>query len=215
VRRRVPDRKAAADRGPAGGAGARPGPTGGGGAGAGPAARLSAVAGGAEAVAAVPQPRAGLEEYARFEDVTALLHGERDIKLLSDLETHVRLVRYRPGLIEFSPAPGAPADLAGRLSQRLRSLTGARWQVAVSTEAGQPTIAEQNAAARDVRKAEAREHPLVLAALEAFPGAEIADVRTLGGAAQPEEFLAPAPEREFVDVEGDLVDSDDPFEEDT
>jgi hypothetical protein len=30
----------------------------------------------------------------------------------------------------------------------------------------------------------------------------------------PEEFLAPAPEREYVEIEGDLVDSDDPFEED-
>jgi hypothetical protein len=61
----------------------------------------------------------------------------------------------------------------------------------------------------------------VLAALEAFPGAEIRDVRPLGTGAA-EEYLAPAPEREFIEVGDDLVDTDDsdpgdfgdPFEED-
>ncbi|MFQ5565177.1 MAG: DNA polymerase III subunit gamma/tau [Paracoccaceae bacterium] len=198
---------------------ARPGPQGGGGSGGGPAARLTAVAGGADAPAAVPAPGAGLERYARFEDVAALLRETRDIKLLDEVEAFVRLVRYKPGLIEFDPAPGAPPDLAGRLSQRLRGLTGARWQVAVSAGDGQPTIAEQAAALSAVEAARASAHPLVLAALEAFPGAEIRAVRPFGGGAtRPEEFLAPAPEREFIDIEGDLVDGndpgDDPFEED-
>ena len=62
--------------------------------------------------------------------------------------------------------------------------------------------------------ARAADHPLVMAALAAFPGAEIRSVRGLGGAIEPEEFLAPAAERVFVEIEGDLVDSDDPFEED-
>ena len=196
---------------------------GGGGGGGGPAARLIAVAGGvagglaAPAVAAVPG--AGLERYTRFEDVTALLSEARDIKLLDEVEAFVRLVRYKPGLIEFNPASGAPAELAGRLSQRLRALTGARWSVLISAGEGQPTLAEQAAAAKVAETARAAGHPLVLAALEAFPGAEISAVRPLGGgAARPEEFLAPAAEREFVEIEGDLVDStdpgDDPFEED-
>jgi len=202
-----------------GGGAARRGPRSeGAGSGGGPTARLIAVAGGgaggAAAPAAAPVLGAGLETYARFEDVTALLRKERDIKLLDEVETFVRLVRYKPGVIEFSPAPGAPAELAGRLSQRLRDLTGARWQVAVSAGEGQPTIAEQTAAAKAAETARAADHPLVLAALEAFPGAEIRAVRPLGGGGQPEEFLAPAVEREFIDIEGDLVDSDDPFEED-
>jgi DNA polymerase-3 subunit gamma/tau len=201
-----------------GGGAARPGPRGGGGGGGGPAARLIAVAGGAAAPAAAAVPGAGLETYARFEDITALLREARDIKLLDEVEAFVRLVRYKPGLIEFNPASGAPTELAGRLSQRLRALTGARWQVAVSAGEGQPTIAEQTAAASAAETARAADHPLVLAALEAFPGAEIRAVRPLGGGVQPEEFPAPAAEREFVDIEGDLVDTsdpgDDPFEED-
>jgi DNA polymerase-3 subunit gamma/tau len=197
------------------GAATRPGPHGrGGGNGSGPAARLVSVGGGASVAAVAPDPSAGLEPYARFEDVTALLREERDIKLLHEVESFVRVVRYKPGLIEFSPAPGAPAELAGRLSQRLRGLTGERWQIAVSGDEGQPTIAEQAAAAKAAENALAAEHPLVLAALETFPGAEIRAVRRLGATAEPEEFLAPVPEREFVEIEGDLLDSGDPFEED-
>jgi len=197
-----------------GGAVTRSDPRGGGSGGSGgPVARLFSVAGGGSVVAAaVSEP--GLEAYVRIEDVTGLLREERDIKLLHEVESFVRLVRYKPGLIEFSPSPGAPADLAGRLSQRLRGLTGARWQIAVSADEGQPTITEQGATAKAAENALAAEHPLVLAALEAFPGAEIRTVRPLGSAAEPEEFLAAVPEREFVEIEGDLLDSDDPFEED-
>jgi DNA polymerase-3 subunit gamma/tau len=195
---------------------ARPGSSGsGGGKGGGPAARLTAVAGGGAAIpVTAPAPGAGLEPYARFEDVMALLRKERDIKLLDEVETFVRVVRYKPGMIEFNPAPGAPADLAGRLTQRLRTLTGARWSVLVSAGEGQPTAARQAADAKQAEALRAAAHPLVLAALEAFPGAEIRAVRPLGGTAQPDEILAPAPEREFVEIEGDLLDSDDPFEED-
>jgi DNA polymerase-3 subunit gamma/tau len=186
---------------------------GGGGDGGGPAARLLSVAGGAS-VAASTARGPGLEAYGRFEDVTALLREERDIKLLDEVETFVRLVRYKPGLIEFSPDSGAPSDLAGRLSQRLLGLTGSRWQIAVSTGSGEPTITEQGAAAKAAEAALAAENPLVLAALNAFPGAEIRAVRPLGGTAEPDRILAAVPEREFVEIEGDLLDSDDPFEED-
>jgi DNA polymerase-3 subunit gamma/tau len=135
----------------------RPGPKGGGSGSAGPAARLTAVAGGVDipAPAAAPDPGAGLQPYAHFEDVMALLREARDIKLLDEAEAFVQLVRYKPGMIEFNPAPGAPAELAGRLSQRLRDLTGARWSVLVSGGQGQPTVGsgERRARAADRRAA--------------------------------------------------------------
>jgi DNA polymerase III subunit gamma/tau len=204
--RRLTEAGKAAGSGPQGGSG---------GSGGGPAARLSAVAGGlAGQVQAAPAAETGLETYVRFEDVTALLRNARDIKLLDEVEAFVQLVRYKPGMIEFNPAPDAPSGLAGRLSQRLRDLTGARWSVLVSNEDGQPTAARQAEEARQEDTQRAAEHPLVKAALEAFPGAEIRAVRPLGGGDALPEYLAPAPEREFVEIEGDLVDSDDPFEED-
>jgi DNA polymerase-3 subunit gamma/tau len=192
----------------AGAAGA--GPRAGGGGSGGPAARLTAVAGGAALTAPAVEPGAGLEAYARIEDVIALLRGERDIKLVHEVEEHVRLVRYRPGLIEFNPGREAPPDLAGRLGQRLSGLTGARWSVLVSDQPGRPSIAEARAAERAAGTARAAAHPLVLVALEAFPGAEIRDVRPLGGRRAEGEEDAP----ETGLAEDELIEGGDPFEED-
>ncbi|MEM7508457.1 MAG: DNA polymerase III subunit gamma/tau [Pseudomonadota bacterium] len=183
---------------------------------------LAAIAGGAPALALqdAPQeaPSAALDTYRGIEDVTALLHADRDLKLLSEVEAFVRLVAFRPGLIEFNPAPRAPTDLAGRLGARLTALTGQRWSVVVSEEEGAPTLKSEADAAQEEIAAQAREHPLVLAALEAFPEARLLQVSPLKEPAAPEEFLAPMLERD--EIEGDLLDSDDddwgdnPFEED-
>ena len=133
-----------------------------------------------------------------------------DFKLHHAAEQSVRLVGYRPGLIEFNPAPGAPPDLANRLSQILRSATGARWAVIVSDKAGQSTIAEARRAADEAAKREAEDHPLVAAALATFPGAVISAVKPLKPLPQP-EVLAAVPDAD--DMDADLLDEDDPFEE--
>jgi len=138
-----------------------------------------------------------------------------DFKLFDDAETFLRLVRYRPGLIEFTPAPGAPQDLAGRLAQMLRTATGERWAVTVSNDAGQPSIAEARRAAEDAARRAARDHPLVARALAIFPGAEVTEVRPLAAPAAPDYLPAiPDPEDETPDDDADLLDTDDPFHDD-
>jgi DNA polymerase-3 subunit gamma/tau len=119
-----------------------------------------------------------LARYARFEDVVQLIRANRDVKLLIEVENHLRLVRYAPGRIEFEPAPGAPADLASRLQQRLQAFTGVRWGVSVVSAGGAPTIAEARAAEQDALKAEVMTHPLVQAVFRAFPEARITEIRT-------------------------------------
>lgn len=157
-----------------------------------------------------------LARFATFEDVLALIREARDIKLLTELEEYVRLVRYRPGLIEFNLAQGAPEDLAGRLGQVLRGLTEARWSVLVSNEEGQPTVAEERRRKEDDLRAQAEAHPLVAAALASFPGAEIGAMRPLGFDPTEAEILAPAPEPdEMGEMIDDMIDGDDPFEEDS
>jgi DNA polymerase-3 subunit gamma/tau len=39
----------------------------------------------------------------------------RDITLKLDVERFIRPISFRPGAIEYEPAPGAPANLAQRL----------------------------------------------------------------------------------------------------
>ena len=99
--------------------------------------------------------------------------------LFAHLKKHVHLVRFAPQRIEFRPAAGAPETLANRIGSLLTEWTGQRWVVSVSREEGAPTIADQEAAADAARREKAANHPLVKAALDAFPGAAIETVRAL------------------------------------
>ena len=118
-----------------------------------------------------------LARFARFEDVLELIRHHRDVKLLVDVETSLRLVSYSPGRIEFEPTEKAPRDLAQRLGSRLQTWTGQRWAVSIGTN-GTSTIAEVRDAAALALKEQAKAHPLVQAVLVAFPKAQISDIRT-------------------------------------
>jgi DNA polymerase-3 subunit gamma/tau len=147
-----------------------------------------------------------LQVYATFDSVVELIRQKRDMLLLNEVETGLRLARYAPGRIEFEPAPGAKPDLAARISQRLQGWTGARWGVSVVSTGGAPTIAEtRNAELQQVR-AEAADNPLVQAILTAFPGAKITEVRS------PEALTAEATEAALPQAEPEADDDWDPFE---
>ncbi|HMS95015.1 MAG TPA: DNA polymerase III subunit gamma/tau, partial [Tabrizicola sp.] len=118
-----------------------------------------------------------VQVYASFEAVVDLIRSKRDMLLLNEVESGVRLARYSPGRIEFEPAPEAKPDLASRLGQRLQGWTGARWAVTVVSAGGAPTIAETRASVEAEAHAEAAVLPMVQAILTAFPGARISEVR--------------------------------------
>jgi len=165
------------------------------------AARCSiAVAGGATAPVLA---EGALTQFAHFAQVVALIRDKRDVKLLVEVETCLRLVRYAPGRIEFQPTPDAPADLAARLAQRLQGWTGARWGVSVVNVGGAATLAESRDKDRSAAAAEAMQSPLVQTVIAAFEGARIVAIRTPEAMAQA-AALAALPE----------VDEDwDPFED--
>ncbi len=135
---------------------------------------------GGAAVARRPEPQAAQgpqPRLARFEDVVALAAAQRDIQLKVALEHDVRLVRFEEGSIEFALAPGASPQIAQQLARRLLEWTGRRWIVAVSTQAGAPSLSEQAEAAASAALQGVRADPLVERALALFPGAEIVGVR--------------------------------------
>jgi len=157
---------------------------------------------------AVALAEGGLHLYARFDQVIDLIREKRDVKLLLEVETGLRLVRYSPGRIEFEPTPDASPDLASRLSQRLQGWTGARWGVSVVSNGGAPTIAENRDTAKLADHAEAMLNPLVQAVLAAFPGAQIAEIRT------PEAMAATAEAEALAAALPEVEDEWDPFEDD-
>jgi DNA polymerase-3 subunit gamma/tau len=125
-----------------------------------------------------PRPRA-LTELASFEDVSRLAEARRDIALKFDLDRYARPISFRTGAIEFEPAPGAPSNLAQRLSSRLKEWTGQAWLVAARHGGGAPTLAEAHRTASAKAKDEALGEPFVKAILDAFPGTQVVEVRQL------------------------------------
>ncbi|WP_267888887.1 DNA polymerase III subunit gamma/tau [Nioella nitratireducens] len=172
----------------------------------GPAPRASAPRGpsGGAAMALAEAPDTALAHYHNFDTVVALIESNRDIKLLIEVKTGVRLVSYSPGRITFQPTERAPQDLAPRLAQSLKNWTGVRWTVTLANEGGGETIEEQQDAARRALEEQALEHPLMQAVIQAFPQARITDIRTRADmAAEAEAEALPEVEDEW-----------DPFEED-
>ncbi|SFL50533.1 DNA polymerase III subunit gamma/tau [Shimia aestuarii] len=145
-----------------------------------------------------------LARFATFDHVVELIRHNRDVKLLVEVETCVRLVSYQPGRIEFVPTEAAPRDLAARLGQRLQGWTGNRWAVTIVNDGGAETIAEKRDAAENALRAEALEHPMVQAVLSAFPKAKITEIKT------QQDLAAEAMAEALPEVEDEW----DPFEED-
>ncbi|MFG1373303.1 DNA polymerase III subunit gamma/tau [Xanthobacter oligotrophicus] len=175
-------------------------PSGGGGGGGG-GARLSLAPRLAEArpqmrpapVAAVAAPAAG-PRLASLADVAQYVATKRDLALKHAVETSLRPVHVEEGRIEVALVPGAPASVIQDLSRKLSDWTGRRWLVSISSQAGGPTLAEENAAVKAEREEGIKAHPLVAAVLARFPGAEVVDVRTREEAPIDTEVLAPSEE---------------------
>ena len=155
---------------PAGGGGARR-PSGGGGGG-------GAMAGVQTQPSLSPQANPG-PRLASFEDIAALAEARRDIALKYEIERYVRPISFRSGAVEFEPAPGAPSNLAQRLSARLKEWTGQPWLVATDARGGAETLADRQSRDRAKVRDEVLSEPFVQAVLAAFPGTEVVEVRQM------------------------------------
>ena len=144
-----------------------------------------------------------LARFPTFEHVVELIRANRDVKLLVDVETCLRLGSYQPGRIEFTPTDKAPTDLAQKLGQRLQACTGNRWVVTIVPDSNAPTIAEVRDEKENNLQTKALDHPLMQAVLAQFPKAKITAIRT------PEQIAAEATEDALPEVEDEW----DPFED--
>lgn len=176
-------------------------PSGGGGGGGGMSASMGgggSVNAQARALAA-PQPQANepAPTLQSFADVIALIEKKRDIALRLDVERYVRPISFRPGALEYEPAPGAPNNLAQRLVARLKEWTGQPWLIAAQGGGGAESRWEQEKREEREIRAEVETDPFILAVKAAFPGAEVISIRNLP---QPEASpLTDAPEEDEDD----------------
>lgn len=151
----------------------------------GPGADAANGAGGAagSGTVAPPHPQASNDVepvLQSFQEVVDYIGAKRDVNLKIEMEERVRLVRFEPGIIELQLEPGARAGIIGDLKRKLDAWTEMPWNIVLAREGGQSTLREDNDAFKAAELAAVQEAPLLKAALEAFPGAEITDVKPLG-----------------------------------
>jgi DNA polymerase-3 subunit gamma/tau len=130
-----------------------------------------------------PEPRAVQDSRSpsqqaslSFEGLLEALEDAREIVLVTELERFVRPVSLVPGCLVIELLPNAPSDLQRRAVEALSALTGEDWLVETGS-GGQESIAERAKRLEAERVDAAKQAPEVIAALRAFPGARILDVR--------------------------------------
>ncbi len=109
-----------------------------------------------------------------FRALVALCRARREVRLADHLTYDVDLVRFAPGRLELRLRERAPSDLPNRLKRLLKEWTGETWNIAIDPHATEHrNLGEELAAEDAARRQRALQHPLVKAALETFPEAEI------------------------------------------
>ncbi len=154
--------------------------------------------------AEAPKPLVHVNSIA---DIVNLAAEKRDAKLKALVRNFVRPVKIETGRLDVNLTDGAPATLLNELAVKLKEWTGIHWIVSLSREAGDPTMVEAEAKAKEQQVSDARQDPDVAAILAQFPGAKIIDVRVR--APEPEEEGEAKPPAVAESEEGDILPGDD------
>ncbi len=90
------------------------------------------------------------------------------------LHDFVGLVRYAPPELVIRPLKPLGADFPRELAAALKSVTAINWNVGLAEEQGEPSLLEQDRNQAERLRREVLDQPLVKAAYDAFPDAELA-----------------------------------------
>ncbi|MGA9581742.1 MAG: DNA polymerase III subunit gamma/tau [Allosphingosinicella sp.] len=134
-----------------------------------PGALIEKLAGGESGrVSSAAAPPAQAAMPATFRDMIEALEARGRRHLAQQLHDYARPITFAPPELVLSlESPIATRDLA----LALKEVTGQAWQVRTEDSGGEPTLRDQEAAAKKAEEQAVMETPLVQAALEAFPGA--------------------------------------------
>jgi DNA polymerase III subunit gamma/tau len=102
-----------------------------------------------------------------------------ELRVAQIMHDWVRVITLAPGTLTYAVAAGFSGDPGPDLRDALLKVTGERWTVSRGEGEGAPSLREQDEAVKAAADAERRSHPLVEAALAAFPDAEfVAEAET-------------------------------------
>jgi len=97
------------------------------------------------------------------------------LSFASLLKAQIRVIALAPGKLEYTQPPGYDEDIARQVRQGLQEIIGGRWEVVRGDGNGAPTLYEKVEAAKKAEAERIRNHPLVAAAFDAFPDAQLVE----------------------------------------
>ena len=134
-------------------------------------APAAAPSGGAMAMAAAPAPSVP----ENFPALIEFLAQNGRAHLAQQMHDYAGLIRYAPGTLAVRPVKPLPSDFARDLAAALKSLTGMNWDVTTADGDAQPSLLQQQQTREDQARDRILATPLVKAAFDAFPDAELVD----------------------------------------
>ncbi len=119
-----------------------------------------------------------VQAIVNFEDILELCSTRRESRLRYHLENDVGLVSCSANVLTVQRTGKLTDGFAADLSNLLRLASGNDWKINFVETGGALSITAQKKAAYEAAFAKARQHPLVLAVLNHFDGAELINLKT-------------------------------------
>ncbi len=125
---------------------------------------------------AAPEPAPSASLPKTLADVVNLVHNANQARLAGHLHDCGAVDVFDPPTISLRlTSPYAGGDFYRELATVLREKTGVAWKISAAEGDVQPTLQQQEEATKDAERANVKETPVVKAALNAFPHAELVD----------------------------------------
>lgn len=139
-----------------------------------PAAPAARAQPGAPVAAAAPAGPSFPADYRALHDA---VYSERP-RLALHLHDDVGLVDYAPPVLKLRPLKPLPGEFGRDLVNVLRGLTGVTWQVELGEGEAAPSLLEQERGKEAAARQAILDSPIVKAAFDAFPEAELIEYST-------------------------------------
>jgi len=133
--------------------------------------------------AGAPAPQASVEAApvaaaepplpGNMAELVALLESKGRLTLAHEIHHVFRPIRFEAPEIEFASDRPVESDMLRDLAGELKVITGRGWKISVGADASAPTLREQKKANEAAERDSVLRSPIVAAAIEAFPDAEL------------------------------------------
>ena len=108
-----------------------------------------------------------------FAGLVTLLEGKGHHAVAAQLTNGARVVRYQPPNLILSGSRPMSADTLRDATEALKRATTRNWKISIEDAPGEPTLREAARTADDAARQAILDHPLIQAAYDAFPDAEL------------------------------------------